>query len=218
MTNKYEGIIFDFDGTLVDSMGMWLQIDKEYLDRFNILLPDKLQSEIEGMSFSETATYFKERFEIPHSVEEIKDDWTKMAWDKYTNEVPLKEGVIEFLEFCKMNGFKMGIATSNSRILIDGLVAVHNLEKYFDCIITGCDVTKGKPSPDVYLMAASSMDVKPENCLVFEDIVPGIMAGLNAGMTVCAVEDCYSKDMKQEKMQLANYFINDFKEVFSLFD
>ena len=217
MNKKYEGIIFDFDGTLVDSMGMWYQIDVEYLGRFQITLPETLQSEIEGMSFTETALYFKERFHISDTVEQIKDDWTKMVWNKYTYEVPLKEGVLEFLEFCKLNGYKMGIATSNSRLLIDSIITELDLDKYFDCIITSCEVAKGKPSPDVYLLAASTMGVNPENCLVFEDIIPGIMAGLNAGMTVCAVEDTYSKHLKQEKIELAHHFINDFKEVFSLF-
>ena len=101
MLANTKAVIFDLDGTLVDSMWMWKAIDQEYLGRFQISLPDNLQSEIEGMSFSETAHYFKERFQIPDSIEKIKKDWNEMAWEKYKNQVPLKKGVREFLELLK---------------------------------------------------------------------------------------------------------------------
>ena len=83
-----KAVIFDLDGSMVDSMWIWRSIDIEYLGRFGIALPDKLQADIEGMSFSETATYFKERFALPDSLEQIKEDWNRMAWDKYEREVP----------------------------------------------------------------------------------------------------------------------------------
>ena len=93
MMDGIEAVIFDLDGSLVDSMWIWKDIDIEYLGRFGLEPPAGLQSEIEGMSFSETAGYFKERFRLPDSVEKIKEDWNRMAWDKYMSQVPLKEGV-----------------------------------------------------------------------------------------------------------------------------
>ena len=80
---ELEAVIFDLDGSLVDSMWMWKKIDMEYLERFGISLPENLQQEIEGMSFVETAGYFKEHFQIPDSIEEIGETWNRMAWDKY---------------------------------------------------------------------------------------------------------------------------------------
>lgn len=208
-----EAVIFDLDGTLVDSMWIWHQIDIEYLSRFGIPLPERLQADIEGMSFHETAIYFKERFQIADSLEEIKENWNAMAWDKYEKEVPLKRGVEVFLEYCRMHGIRVGIATSNSRVLTENIVRVHGLRDYFDCIMTGCDVEKGKPSPDIYLAVADKLQVKPERCLVFEDILPGIMAGKNAGMRVCAVEDAYSADIRTQKQELADYYIKDYTEL-----
>ncbi len=205
-----EAVIFDLDGTLVDSMWMWHQIDIEYLGKYGIPLPDKLQESIEGKSFHETAVYFKERFRIPDSLEKIKDCWNAMAWDKYENEVPLKPGARSFLESCRRRGIKLGIATSNSRALAQNIADVHGLHDYFDCIMTGCDVLKGKPAPDIYLAAARGLDVAPERCLVFEDIIPGILAGKNAGMKVCAVEDAYSADVRARKQELADYYIVDY--------
>ena len=180
MWKNKKAMIFDLDGTLVDSMWMWHDIDIEYLGRFGIELPDRLQADIEGMSFSETAVYFKERFRLPDSLEKIKQDWNRMAWDKYTNQVPLKKGVPEFIRKCKSLGILLGIATSNSRELVENIIAVHGLTGDFSCIMTGCDVERGKPSPDIYLAVARDLQVQPEDCLVFEDIVAGIPAALPA--------------------------------------
>lgn len=210
MLQDIRAVIFDLDGSLVDSMWMWRAIDIEYLGRFGIPLPEDLQSCIEGMSFSETAVYFKEHFPIPDSIDRIKEDWNRMAWDKYANEVPLKPGIPEFLERCREEGIKLGIATSNSRQLVENIAKVHNLRDYFSCIMTGCDVAHGKPSPDIYLAVAEALDCPPSQCLVFEDIIPGIQAGKAAGMRVCAVEDAYSVNDRERKKAFADYYISDY--------
>ena len=210
MLKEIDAVIFDLDGSLVDSMWMWHEIDIEYLGRFGVELPDDLQSKIEGMSFGETAVYFKEHFPIPDSIEKIKQDWNEMAWDKYIHEVPLKDGIPEFLNGCRERGIKLGIATSNSRELVENIATVHHLKDYFSCIMTGCDVERGKPSPDIYLAVAEKLQVECGRCLVFEDILPGIRAGKSAGMKVCAVEDEYSIPDKEKKKALADYYIEDY--------
>lgn len=210
MLEGIEAVIFDLDGSLVDSMWMWKDIDIEYLGRFGIPLPEDLQAVIEGMSFTETACYFKEHFQIPDPIEKIKEEWNRMAWDKYSNDVPLKDGVREFLEGCRDRNILLGIATSNSRELVDNIISVHRLGNYFSCILTGCDVTKGKPAPDIYLEVAKRLGTAPERCLVFEDIIPGIQAGKSAGMKVCAVEDEYSVHDREAKASLADYYIQDY--------
>lgn len=214
MLRDIDAVIFDLDGSLVDSMWMWKAIDIAYLAGFGILLPENLQAEIEGKCFHETALYFKERFAIPDSIEQIKADWNRMAWEKYEREVPLKPGIPAFLQGCKDRHIKLGIATSNSRQLMNHIAAVHRLEDYFECIVTGCEVGRGKPAPDVYLAAAGKLGVAPERCLVFEDIIPGILAGKAAGMRVCAVEDAYSLSAKAQKQALADYYIADYHGFF----
>lgn len=213
MLKNKKAVIFDLDGTLVDSMWMWKAIDIEYLGKFGISLPPTLQKDIEGMSFSETAVYFKETFQIPDSLDKIKADWNQMAYDKYTKEVPLKSGAKEFLEYCKENGIKIGIATSNSRELVDATLEALEIRDYFDCVMTACEVTKGKPAPDIYLAVAEKIGVKPMECLVFEDIEMGILAGKNAKMEVCAVEDEFSMDQMELKKELADYYIKDYFEI-----
>ena len=213
MLQNIKAVIFDLDGSLVDSMWIWRDIDIEYLGRFGIELPVGLQAEIEGKSFSETAVYFKERFQIPDSLEQMKEDWNKMAWDKYMHEVMLKPGADVFLKYCIKKGIKLGIATSNSRQLVEAVADARGFGKNFDCIMTACEVEKGKPSPDIYLAVADKLGVVPAQCLVFEDITAGIMAGKNAGMRVCAVEDAYSMHQMEEKRTLSDYYIRDYYEI-----
>ena len=216
MLKNIRSVIFDLDGTLVDSMWLWHDIDLAYLGKFGLQVPQGLSAQIEGMSFSETAVYFKERFSIPDPVEKIKEEWNRMAWDLYTHRVPLKKGAAEFIKHCRGKGIKLAIATSNSRELAENVIGVHGLLEDFTEIVTGCDVEKGKPAPDVYLEAARKCGIPPQRCLVFEDIIPGILAGRAAGMKVCAVEDTYSLDQEEEKRRLSDYYVKDYFEVMAI--
>ncbi len=213
MLENIQALLFDLDGTLVDSMWIWKEIDIEYLGRFGIPVPPDLSAAVEGKSFTETAAYFKERFALKDDIEAIKRDWNEMAWEKYTSQIPLKPGALDFLHYAKEKGLKMGIATSNSVELVKQVADVHGLHDYFSVIKTACDVKRGKPAPDIYLLAASELQVAPEHCLVFEDIVHGIQAGKAAGMKVCGVEDDYSVSQRTEKIKLCDYYIYHYDEI-----
>lgn len=213
MLENKKAVVFDLDGTLVDSMWMWYEIDVEYLAKFNHSVPVELQKIIEGMSFRETAAYFKQRFGITDSVEQIQDEWLDMARRKYQCETPLKEGAAQFLEHLSGQGIGLAIASSNSRELIEIILKAHGLETVFDVVHTCCDVPKGKPEPDVYLLAAESLRVDPRDCLVFEDVPMGITAGKRAGMEACAVWDRYSEDQDSKKRELADYYIHTYYDV-----
>lgn len=213
LLRQKKAVIFDLDGTLVDSMWMWHQIDVEYLGRYGYECPPDLQRDIEGMSFTETAVYFKEHFRIPESLDQIKQAWIEMSIEKYRCEVPLKDGVREFLEYLKASGLRMGIATSNGSDMVSAVLESLDIASYFQVITTACEVAAGKPAPDIYRKVAEKLSVSPEECIVFEDVPAGILAGKAAGMTVCAVEDQYSAGMREEKTELADYFIENYHEI-----
>ena len=194
-------------------MWMWPDIDREYLNRFGIEYDDNLKNEIDGISFHETAVYFKNKFGISDSVEKICKDWEDMALDKYKYEVKEKPGCTRFLEHLKSRGIKMGIATSNNRKLVDAVLNSLNMKDFFEVITTSDEVKRGKPAPDVYLTTANLLNVEPKSCLVFEDVVAGIMAGKSAGMKVCAIEDDFTKEVRQKKKELSDYYIVDYSEL-----
>ena len=136
-----------------------------------------------------------------------------MSREKYCHEVPLKPGALEFLKELKKRKISVGISSSNSRELIAEVLKAHNIEAYFDCITTCCEVPKSKPAPDVYLKTAQGLGAAPEDCLVFEDVPMGILAGKRAGMKVCAIEDAYSKKQERQKRELADWYVQDYLEV-----
>lgn len=194
-------------------MWVWSEVDIRYLGEMGLSVPADLQEEIEGMGFTEVAEYFKKRFQISQDIEQIKETWNILAMDAYQNQVKLKPGIRSFLTYLKSQNIRTAVASSNSRELIEAVLKSHRIDRYFDCIVTSCEVQRGKPAPDVYLEAAGRLGVKPENRLVFEDIVAGIQSGKAAGMTTCAVEDAYSLAQREEKRRRADYYIESYDEV-----
>ncbi|WP_069997976.1 HAD family hydrolase [Cellulosilyticum sp. I15G10I2] len=217
MTEHCKAIIFDLDGTLVDSMWVWPEIDKAYLGQFGITPPYGMEEELEGLSFTETAAYFKERFNISDSIEAIKDTWNKMAWEFYTEHITLKDGAYEFLKQTYKKGLRMGIATSNSIELVSVILERLAIKDYFHSIRTSCEVEKGKPYPYIYLKVAEDLEVEPEECLVFEDIPNGVIAAKRAGMQVWAINDHQKDDVKKKLREIADRFIYDYQEAINYF-
>lgn len=213
MLEKKQAVIFDLDGTLVDSMWVWNAIDLEFLGKYGYLPDEEMQHRIEGMSFTETAVFFKEYYGLEETVEEIGEAWNQMAEEKYRTQVALKPGIRPFLNLLKDRGIRVGIASSNSRRLIEEVLEARGIREYFSVIRTGCEVGKGKPEPDIYLSVARELGVAPGQCLVFEDVPMGILAGKRAGMEVCAVEDDFSAAQRERKRRMADYYIETYEEL-----
>lgn len=214
MMDHIKAVIFDLDGTLLDSMWIWPTVDEEYARKYHLTIPEGFGDAVEGMSYTETAQYFLKQFpELHQTIEEVQEEWVKMTFHKYTEEVKMKEGALEFLLEQKKRGVKLGIATSNSRTLVEASLKALEIDKFFQAICTSCEVCAGKPAPDVYLKAAENLQTDPSDCLVFEDIPMGILAGKNAGMKVCAVEDAFSASQREKKRELADYYIQNYLDV-----
>ena len=214
MLKNIDAIIFDIDGTLVDSMHVWTDIDDLFLEKYNLVEPEFFHEGMEGKSYSETAQYFLDLFpELPHTTQDLEEEWHEMAFEIYTKDLELKKGAFDFIKIMASKGIKLGIATSNSRDLAEGLLKNVGIWQYLDSVWTSDEAKAGKPAPDVYLKVAESLGVLPERCLVFEDVPNGILAGNNAGMKVCAVEDPFSKNQAQRKRELADYYIQDFDDI-----
>lgn len=211
--NNLKAAIFDLDGTLVDSMDVWSKIDEEYLKSFGLEVPDNLQKEITHLTLTETAKYFKEKFNIKDNINSIIDKWNSMAFYHYSNNIGLKEGALDYLKYLKENNIKIALATSNSVPLLEASLKNNGIYEYFDVISTSEEVKKSKSHPDIYLLSAKKLNVDPKNCIVFEDIPLAVKGAKLAGMTVYAVYDKSSEDSKEELMALADKYIYDFNEL-----
>lgn len=204
-----KAVIFDFDGTLADSMWIWPSIDEDYLKKFGIECPETLHTELEGKSPNECAKYFQEKFNINESEEAMMDAWNEMAAYNYKHKVFLKPGIESFLKKLKENGIKIGIGSSNFKELVVSALKNNGVLEYIDSIHVSSEVAAGKPAPDIYKLTAEDLGVKPGECLVFEDIVQGLLAGKRAGMKTVAVFDECSSEKQELNKEMCDYYIFD---------
>lgn len=208
---KYKAVIFDLDGTLVDSMGVWEKVDAEFLESRGISVPKNLFQDLEGgNSFNEVAKYFKDRFNLKESIEEILAFWTDMVKHHYQDNIQLKPGADKLLEYLKNQEIIMGVGSSNSLFLVKATLKNNNVYHYFDAFATGEEKVKGKPFPDIFLNVAKRLDVKPEECIVIEDILDGVKAAKNAGMKVFAIYDKHADKQKNEIKNEADFYADNY--------
>lgn len=205
--------IFDLDGTLVDSLWVWEQIDTKFLKKHGHISPANLITEICHLSFIDTAKYFKERFNISDSIEDIMTEWNSMAFDEYSNNVFLKEGAKDFLDKLRLNNIKIGLATSNSPLLLEVVLKNNGIYEYFDTITTTSEVTRGKDHPDVYLLSSQKMNVDPSECIVFEDILAAVKGAKKANMKVYAIKDIHSASEEDTIRNTCDTYIESFLEL-----
>jgi HAD superfamily hydrolase (TIGR01509 family) len=210
-SGSVKAVIFDLDGTLIDSMGVWQRIDVEFLAKRGLAVPPSYAADICALSFRETAEYTIRRFNLRESPEALLDEWNAMAAHEYSCNVPLKPYAREYIAALRDMGVKLAVATSLSPPLCE-LVLKHN--GIFDCFDSICftdDVGRGKEFPDIFLHAASALGVSPENCLVFEDIAPAVKSAKEAGMSVIGVLDDSAKRQWGEISRVADGVLCDFK-------
>ena len=207
---KYKAVIFDLDGTLIDSMGIWLQVDKEYLEKRNIPVPDDLFKDVpEGNSFNEICLYFKDKFQLPDSIEEIGNEWIEMVAEHYKINIKLNDGAEELIKYLYDQNVKIAIGTSNTKYLAETVLKANGVLQYFDSIVAGCEEIKGKPYPDIFLKAAEELGIDPKNCLVIEDTIYGVRAAHNGGMDAFAIfDDNDTHDIEKLKSEADFYAEN----------
>ena len=205
--------IFDLDGTLLDSMGVWLNIDTEFLKKRGFAVPDGYFDKISSMSFSQTAAYTIERFGLPDTVDGLLQEWSDMAAYAYGHTVRMKPHAKEYLLALRKRGAKLAIATSAIPELCELALRSHGIYDWFDVICNSNEVGCGKSRPDVFLLAAQKLGVDPRDCVVFEDILDAVKSAKSVGMIVCGIYDKASECDWDTIRGMADYAILDFSDV-----
>jgi len=181
--------IFDLDGTLLDSTGIWLEIDIRFLEKRGIALPPDYADEIAAMSFPEVAAYTKARFGLPDAVDDILAEWNSMAAYAYGSTVRMKPHARKYLSALRAMGARLAIATSSIPAFYEPALRRHGIFDWFEVICRAEEVGCGKSRPDIFLLTAQKLGVQPSECVVFEDLLPAVKSAKNIGMTVCGVYD-----------------------------
>jgi len=209
--NSYKAYIFDLDGTLFDSMGVWKQVDNDFLAKRGIAIPSDYMPAISSMTFHEIAVYTIKRFSLPDSVESLMREWNDMAAYAYGSTVRMKPYAKEYLMALRERGAKLAIATTLSAELRGPALRNNGIDNFFHVICNTDEAGYGKSRPDVFLLAAKRVGAAPGDCLVFDDILAAVKSAKSVGMSVCAVYDKTSANDWEEIKKAADYAIDDFR-------
>lgn len=209
----FDGAIFDLDGTLLDSMYVWKQIDIDFLAEQNLAVPDDYLHAVNGMSMQQAAAYTRRRFALSLSEDDLLQSWTRMAKREYHTRVPLKPGVAAYVHALHEKGVRCAIATASETDLYEPALARTGILDCFDAHVLLREVARGKRFPDIYLLAARRLGLPPGRCVVFEDIYDGICGARDGGFFTCAVEDEASAPMQAQIQAAAHAYIHSFCEL-----
>lgn len=187
--NTLRGAILDLDGTLLDSMGVWSQIDRDLLSSYGIEPPEDVSDIVKKMTIEESSQYFIDRFGLPLTVQEIADIVESMAADQYRNKLQLKEGVSEFLDGLDSMGIKYGIATATYPDLARAAIDRLGLSGRIQFLITEAEVGAGKTEPKIYYEGAKRLSLGKRQIIVAEDALHSIMTAKKAGFFTAGVFD-----------------------------
>lgn len=207
-------VIFDFDGTLVDSMGVWEQIDVKFFAKYHLPLTRENAETITTLGFEAGSKFVREQLGLTsRSEQQIIDEWNDMAVPHYAHQVAFRSGALELLEWLADNGAQMGICTSNQHRLVMATVHHYHAERYFEHLLCTNDEQLVKADPRAFELAAEMVGCRPEGSLVFEDTAPCARAAREAGFTVVGIRDAHSQQDTTGLMRASDFFIDSFAQI-----
>lgn len=183
------GAIFDQDGLLFDTEVVFERCWEEEGEKIGIVITPEFTRKMSGCGRKELVEIIASNFPTVNAEEFVERVHCAAADAQLAMTPVVKPGAREILEFCRLNGIKIALASSSMRRCVDHNLATSQLSEYFDAVITGRDVQNGKPAPDIFLLAAEKIGLPPEKCVVFEDSFNGIRAAYAAGTFPIMIPD-----------------------------
>lgn len=208
---SFRAALFDVDGTLLDSLGVWKDIDRRYFAMKGMEVPEHYAEQINGLSFLQTASYTKNKFGFPESPEEIAALWREMCREVYERHLLIKPGVRDYLTGLKQRGVKLAVVTTLPRNLFEPALTRGGVFSLFDAYATtdegGCTKEEGL----IYTLAAKRLGVENGDCAVFEDIPEGLRGAKKAGMTAVLVYDRHNEKSLPASKSICDHYIETFE-------
>lgn len=210
-----QGMIFDFDGTLFDSMFIWDTAGETYLRSIGKEPEEDLQSMLKPMSLYQSAAYIRECYSIPMSTEDIMDGINRTVEDFYFHTVEPKPGVVEMLKGLSRKGVRMCIATATDRYQVEAALVRCGMRHFFSEIFTCTEVGSGKDQPLIFRRAMEHLGTDRSNTVVVEDAWHAIRTAKDDGFIIAAVCDSH-ESMQSSIHEIADIYLTDFSDFDSL--
>lgn len=205
-------LLFDLDGTLIDSNSIWEDVDLEFLGRRG-LAPTEEYTQVVGHSIFPVAAQFTvDYYHLPGTVEALMAEWLSMAKSRY-RVVAMKDGAMDFLLQCRARGERMAMVTACESSLCRIALEHHGLGDFFEAVIFAEEMGLEKRNPQVYLNAAERLGVAPETCAMYEDAPKNCLAVKTAGMKVIGVYDQFYQKYENEMRETCDRYIRSFTEL-----
>ena len=212
MSQAFRAVIFDLDGVLADSEPWWNEIDAKLLAEYGVGYRGEYHRDVLGVSYRLAVEFYKKAFGLSASIEELMRRRGEIATEFFANRVGLFPSTKRTLERLREMKVRLAVATSSVSASARPFLDRHGLTPFFDVIVTGDEIERGKPDPDIYLRAAKKLGIGADSCLVIEDALSGIAAGKAAGMRVAAIPDRRFVDARDYEKE-ADYVLGNLSEI-----
>jgi HAD superfamily hydrolase (TIGR01509 family) len=212
MPPPFRAVIFDLDGVLADSEPWWNQIDAKLLAEHGVSYRGEYHRNVLGVSYRLAVEFYKNAFHISASVEELMRRRGEIATEFFANRVGLFPSAKMTLEQLREMKLHLAVATSSVSASARPFLDRTGITSFFDVIVTGDEVQRGKPHPDIYMQTAKTLGISPEVCLVIEDALAGVAAAKAANMRVAAIPDTRFVDPREYENE-ADYVFGSLSEI-----
>lgn len=190
-----EAVLFDMDGLLVDSEPHALATWREVMARRGVQLDQATIDAMLGLRLANTSRMLLDRFNLPGDPEALGAEKSRLQLERLDGNVPAMPGVVDLIDAVDARGLKRALASSGTRRYIEAVLRSVGLAARFTTVVTGDDVSNGKPAPDAFLLAARRLNVSAEACLVLEDAPNGVAAAKAAGMRCVAIPNRFTQSL-----------------------